>query len=428
MKKPLFALVGFWLFHVLLVIGSVPAANIIPASFAAVTLSAMSLSFVLAARWRVVESLLGGRDKAYVLHRWMGYFSFIGLSLHWLLATAGTQAPIPSIAEFASDIAMPVSIGILLLGLLSALKHIPYHIWIWSHRLFGPLFILIIFHSFFCESPLIMGSVGWISLWLVSVLGIAGWFSSLQRLFTPDQPYEITAVEHKNKNLDLRIKPLKRSYQWKTGQFCNLTPTKEGFTEAHPFSIASAPKDNGEMRFVIRELGDFSRALPKALNVGDTIHVSKPAGGFRPHAKPYHKPQVWLAGGVGITPFLATMDQFDIHSPDTCLIYCISDEETAIDLTEIKAFAQTHDNFNLHLINAQTDGFLTEQHFTNLLDKSYQQAELFICGPSALKQVAKQGWKQFGAKGKIHHEYFDFRAAVSLKSLLTLAVFKKDKS
>lgn len=39
-------------------------------------------------------------------------------------------------------------------------------------------------------------------------------------------------------------------------------------------------------------------------------------------------------------------------------------------------------------------------------------AELFLCAPEGLKDAARQSWRDQGAKGRIHDEAFDFRAAL----------------
>lgn len=416
-KKTIAALSIFLLAHIVLVALST-STSVLPAAFGAAALSAMALSFVLAARWKIVEKLLGGRDRTYIVHRWLGYASFVGLAVHWIIAEDGAFELVPSVAGAAAELATFASTSILLLGALSALKHIPYHIWIWTHRLFGPLYILLVFHSFFSPSPIPTASLVWNVLWLISVLGIIAWFSSLQRLFKPDLPYKVISLEHKNNYLDLRLKPLTKAHHWKAGQFANLTPTKKGFEESHPFSIASAPHASGEMRFVIRELGDFSQALPKALKQGDTVLVSKPAGSFKPKTKPYAKPQLWLAGGVGITPFLAALDAFNEHSPQTTLLYCITNEASAIDLEKLREYEQHFTNFSLIVFDSSKGNRLNTENFATHLPSKATQGDLFICGAPALKEIATQAWKKAKATGNIHHEYFDFRAAVSLDKLI----------
>jgi predicted ferric reductase len=73
--------------HVLLVAPWVFVADIIPMSLGVFTLSALAFSLLLAARFKVVDTLFGGLDKSYEAHRLAGVMSVVGLVGHWMLAS-----------------------------------------------------------------------------------------------------------------------------------------------------------------------------------------------------------------------------------------------------------------------------------------------------------------------------------------------------
>ncbi|MDP1644049.1 MAG: FAD-binding oxidoreductase [Thiobacillus sp.] len=87
------------------------------------------------------------------------------------------------------------------------------------------------------------------------------------------------------------------------GQFAFVTfDQSEG---PHPFTISSAWHGNGKLFFLIKGIGDYTSTLPATLKVGDLVKVEGPYGRF---AFGGRKPrQIWVAGGIGITPFVARM-------------------------------------------------------------------------------------------------------------------------
>ena len=81
-------------------------------------------------------------------------------------------------------------------------------------------------------------------------------------------------------------------------------PTKD--EGAHPYTIAST-WDATERRivFIIKALGDHTSKLHQILKVGDVVTVEGPYGCF--NFKDGKKRQIWVGGGIGITPFIARM-------------------------------------------------------------------------------------------------------------------------
>src|SRR3546814_3669556 len=57
--------------------------------------------------------------------------------------------------------------------------------------------------------------------------------------------------------------------------------------------------------FGIRELGDYTRGLRDRLAIGQALKVEGPYGCFTFDDDRAH--QIWIGGGVGVTPFIARM-------------------------------------------------------------------------------------------------------------------------
>lgn len=69
------------------------------------------------------------------------------------------------------------------------------------------------------------------------------------------------------------------------------------------FSIVSSPTEQGRLQFAMRTRGHYTKALAR-LKPGDIVTVRGPYGGFIFNTHRDHQ-TVWLAGGIGITPFIS---------------------------------------------------------------------------------------------------------------------------
>ena len=93
-------------------------------------------------------------------------------------------------------------------------------------------------------------------------------------------------------------------FRFRPGQFGWLTVWGSPFKiTAHPFSFSSsAAASDGHVEISIRNLGDFTREIPK-VPVGQRVYIDGPYGAFTiGNPADMH---VLIAGGVGITPMMS---------------------------------------------------------------------------------------------------------------------------
>jgi predicted ferric reductase len=153
-------------------------------------------------------------------------------------------------------------------------------------------------------------------LWLC-LLGVAlatlVWVYLVSPLLQLRHPFEVVSVGRiAERTWELVIRRADgRPFDFEAGQFVwlNLRPTPFTLHE-NPFSIASAPQDGGEVQFVIKEAGDFTRSLGR-VRPGQRAWVDGPHGGLA--APGPEAPGVGLiAGGVGIAPLLSVLRQMRV--------------------------------------------------------------------------------------------------------------------
>jgi len=97
--------------------------------------------------------------------------------------------------------------------------------------------------------------------------------------------------------------------------------------EEHPFTVAS-PADAAP-RFVVRGSGDYTRSLPET-PTGTEVRLEGPYGHFHPGDEPEGTPLMFLAGGIGITPFLSMTGDAELRRRYPMnLLWSIHDEQDA---------------------------------------------------------------------------------------------------
>ena len=197
-------------------------------------------------------------------------------------------------------------LGLIVLTLAAMVRVIPYHIWKASHMLMGPLFLLAAFHTFFVASPLAMGAAPWTLMAGVSIVGVIAWCQTLLRKLVPARLVEVERATPFEGGVDVTFRSKRPMPKFQPGQFAMLGH-KSMRAEAHPFTIAGG--DEMTRRFVIRAAGDWTDNFVKTVKVDDRFRLGRGVGRFLPQIDSQRKEQFWVAGGVGITPFLSALER-----------------------------------------------------------------------------------------------------------------------
>lgn len=140
-------------------------------------------------------------------------------------------------------------------------------------------------------------------------------------------------------------------FDFRPGQYADLTLSNPPETDAEgntrTFSIASAPFEN-ELIFTTRMRDTaFKRSL-KNIALATEVQISPAAGSFTLH-KNRAKAAVFLAGGIGITPFHSIVRQADRDrlKQDLYLFYSNRRPEDAAFLETLQLLETTNPNFRL---------------------------------------------------------------------------------
>jgi ferredoxin-NADP reductase len=140
-------------------------------------------------------------------------------------------------------------------------------------------------------------------------------------------------------------------FDFTPGQSADVTlpnpPETDAEGNTRTFSIASSPFEN-QLMFATRMRDTaFKRSLKK-VPIGTDVRIEPATGSFTLH-KNSAKPAVFLAGGIGITPFLSILRQaaHDRLGHKLCLFYSNRRPQDAPFLEDLRTLAASNSNFQL---------------------------------------------------------------------------------
>jgi predicted ferric reductase len=398
----------------------------------------MSVGMMLGVRPARIEPVLGGLDKSYRLHKWLGATALALAITHWLWTQAsgwlrdlgwlGPKVRKPAVEQtvallnyfqnqrgFAKDIGEWAFYCAVLLIVLALLKRFPYRYFFKTHRLLAVAYLALATHSVLLMKFDYWGqAIGPVMALLVLGGTIAALISLLRKVgFQRRAVGVIDELFYHGDNRVLKVAvTLKQRWQGhQAGQFAFVTfDQREG---PHPFTISSDWHGDGKLMFLIKGLGDYTSTLPTALKVGAVVKVEGPYGRFcfdddQP-CQPGRPRQIWVAGGIGITPFIARL-QTMAHQPDAKdidLFYSTS----APDAQFLRRVQQCADlaGIGLHVALAGKDPRLTSDSICALIP-DWKDASVWFCGPAGFGQALRQGFVEKGLPADhFHQELFNMR-------------------
>ncbi len=370
----------------------------------------MTLAMVLSLRLPALESMTGGLDKGFILHKWAGIITLTTGVLHWMmkivpkwLAQQGWIAPQHKVRHMAGSAPeWPIELAsmgqtiaewaiyiLIVLCIISLSKKIPYHIFRFIHKLFPLIYLSITFHTLTILSKTSWwSSISVLIILILAAIGTVSSFISLFQLIGKKRKIFATVIrtECHRDTIDITLL-LEKTLHYHSGQFAFVRFGDS--PEQHPYTIASSPVNPLTLRFVIKALGDDTRHLVETLTPGVKAEVEGPYGCFNFESK--SERQIWVAGGIGITPFLSRLtalaQQGGTEIP-TELWYCGRHEPSGA-LTELCTKAKVR----LHTINTRTQERLSSEILLQTMS-SDEKVGVWFCGPASFCRILQRDMKK----------------------------------
>jgi predicted ferric reductase len=394
------------------------------------SIALMSLAMFLSTRPAWLETPLGGMDRVYRTHKWAGILAVSFAVVHWLVeevvgdilkAMVGREGRIPKeqftgflevMRDLAKDMGEWAFYLVLAMLFITLWKRFPYKTWRVVHQAMPVLYLMLALHA---------AMLAPVDYWtqpvgiLMALLGAAGIYGALYSLVgrigrARQASGTVTAIEQAAP--DVLTVSCQLDNHWRghrPGQFAFITfDEKEG---AHPFTIASADRGDRSISFQIKALGDYTRTLGKRLEVGHAVKVEGPYGRFDMARQDSSAQQIWIAGGIGVTPFLAWLDALQqTSSPVSAdLHYCTRDRANDPFVARLEASCAALPGIHLHIHGAQQGETLSATDVAAAQAGS-RRSEIWFCGPQGLAEKLKQELKALRCrKISFHHEAFEMR-------------------
>ncbi len=219
--------------------------------------------------------------------------------------------------------------------------------------------------------------------------------------------------------LRLKRDDSERPLSFQPGQYAAISYEKKNKKSAFRcFSIVSSPTDQDHLEFSMRVRGAFTTKLSK-LSPGTIFNVRGPFGGFF-YDNLKDKKALFIAGGIGITPFISMMRYAATlqNNNEITLLYSAQNQDDIPFKDELLAIHKEHPNLKPIFVISKGDtdklpvenvktGYIDDNLLKQYVDKNIKEVKYFICGPPGfMKMMSANLIKQAVPKDLILTEAF----------------------
>ncbi|MER5513486.1 ferredoxin reductase family protein [Streptomyces sp. NPDC002763] len=378
----------------------------------------MAFQLVLVARLPWLDRRIG-MDRLTSWHRWTGFALLWTLLGHAVFISFGYAdgagvGPIGEIVDLAETtegvLRAVVAFGIILVvGAVSARyarRRLAYETWHFVHLYTYVAVVLAFSHQVAVGTTFTASSAAtayWYAVWGVALGSVA-----LGRLVLPlwrnyRHQFRVSAVVPESDNV-VSVHVTGRDLDKlgaQAGQFFLWRfLTKDRWWQANPFSLSAAP-DGRTLRLTAKAVGDGSAAL-RHLKVGTRVFAEGPYGAFTTlHRRKTES--LLIAGGVGVTPIRALLEDLEGHA---VVIYRVATDRDAVLYGELRDLAVAK-GAELHLVTGPpVPDKLAARELIQLVP-DIADRDVFLCGPPPMMNAVLRSLGDLGVpKPQIHFERF----------------------
>lgn len=368
-----------------------------------------------------------GMDRLAHWHRWLGFSCVTLICGHVVFSTAGYALGDGSsfLGEFwtlittyqyvlMATVATGLLITIAVTSMRAARRRLKYETWHFIHFYTYLAIALAFGHELAVGFDFSADSVAvgyWIALYVaVTACVLAFRIGDPVRLSLRHRLHVGSVVRETDDTVSVYItgRNLER-LRCRAGQFFKWRfMTSDGWWKAHPFSLSAAP-NNQFLRITVKNLGDGTGAI-QGLRPGTAVVAEGPYGLFTA-AKRQVPRVVLIAGGVGITPLRALLEELPAGKDSLVLVYRARRTEDIIFRDEIDELVAARRGVAHYVIGDVEDGTLLEEPLSptgiRRLVPDIKNREVFVCGPPGMMTTLRSSLRTLRIpRSRIHYERF----------------------
>ncbi|MER6694039.1 ferredoxin reductase family protein [Streptomyces minutiscleroticus] len=378
----------------------------------------MAFQLLLVARLPWLDRRIG-MDRLTSWHRWVGFGLLWTLLGHAVFIAFGyaelsSMDPVNQIVDLAGTVegvlrAVVAFFLILAVGAVSARfarRRLAYETWHFIHLYTYVAVVLAFTHQVAVGTTFTASSAAtayWYALWGVALgallagrVALPLWRNLRHQLrVSAVVPESDTVVSVYVTGRDLDRLPA-RAGQFFLWRFL----TRDRWWKANPFSLSAAP-DGRTLRLTAKTAGDATAAL-RHLKAGTRVFAEGPYGAFT--ALHRTRPEALLiAGGVGVTPIRALLEELHGHA---VVIYRVGADRDAVLYDELRELAHAK-GAELHLVTGPAvPDRLAPAELARLVP-DVADRDVFVCGPPGMTTAVLGSLRELGVpKQQIHFERF----------------------
>ncbi len=411
------------------------------------TIVFMSLVVILAWKKRWAEQKFGGLDKVYFVHKWLGISAGIFLVMHWistqglkLLAKYTTLLPArppkppkdPSVVQSlyeqlhgpAHVIGEYAGYAMAILIIIALMKKtFSYKTFRLSHKIFGVIFIAGALHSIYFLPQIYFDILFGFLVFAVAIIAVFPAVASIYGNIGKENRSEAKIKQYKFYADDKINEIVIEAPKWKghrSGQFLFIRQKGDLTEGGHPFTIASFWNDKQKiLRLGIKSLGDFTanENLKNVFAAGKSVKIEGPYGDFVFADNFAEQQQIWIATGIGMTPFVARLEELaakNIQVNKKILFYFLTPKfsENAENsfAYKLKNLCQ-QTGVDLQILQDSQNQYFKAEMLAETLNKN-KNSQIYFCGVFKLGESIENYLRQNGfvqIAETMQREKFEFR-------------------
>jgi len=383
-------------------------------------MAAFAINVVIGARLGPIVRLFGGPEAMYAAHRRIAALALALLVAHAVFAAgrAATDSaeealriflPASGWAVFAGSIALACMAAGLALTVFGNLRHEAF---VLVQRALGLTFLIAALHALGVPGtrssmPLLVYVAALTALATAAFV----YRSVFGRVLARRHRYVVASVNRLDTSVaEIQLAPIGRPLPFLPGQFIFVSfRSRVVGGEPHPYSVASSPR-GPTLDVVVKALGNYTTSL-MALEPGARADIEGPYGSFSylhvPNAR-----QIWIAGGIGVTPFLSMARNLEGSAHEIDFYYCTEGAEHAHFFDELCEIADSDPRFRVIPVRKRSLGRISAEDIVGVSLPIEHDAAILICGPPTMNENLTGQFLALGVpRNRLYFEDFSFMGA-----------------